>query len=203
MNKISLGVYPCLLIASNFIKRRGGDEHLNKKEKEDFIEEMKGRLQKAHATFLVDYKGLDVDAMNSIRAELRKSETEFRVVKNRLLNLASLDTDTSSLKEYFKGPCALAITYDDVVAPAKALMEESKKSENLNIKVGQISGKIMDLEGIKRLAELPSREVLLAQVLSTMQAVPSSFVRVLNGVLVKFLNVLKAIESQKSEGGAA
>lgn len=173
---------------------------MNKKEKENFIEEMKGRLQKAHATFLVDYKGLDVDAMNSIRAELRKSETEFRVVKNRLLNLASLDTDTSSLKDYFKGPCALAITYDDVVAPAKALIEETKKSAKLNVKVAQISGRIIDLEGIKRLAELPSREVLLAQVLSTMQAVPSSFVRVLIGVLVKFLNVLHEIESQKSEG---
>ena len=176
---------------------------MNKKEKENFIEEMKGRLQKARATFLVDYKGLDVEAMNSVRTELRKSETEFRVVKNRLLNLASLDTDTSSLKEYFKGPCALAITYDDVVAPAKALIEEGKKSENLKVKVGQISGKIIDFEGIKRLAELPGREVLLAQALSTMQAVPSSFVRVLNGVLVKFMNVLKAIETQKSDGESA
>ena len=176
---------------------------MNKQEKENFIEEMKGRLQKATATYLVDYKGLDVEAMNSVRRELRKSETEFRVVKNRLLNLASLDTETSSLKEYFKGPCALAITYDDVVAPAKALVEESKKSENLKVKVGQISGKIIDFEGIKRLAELPGREVLLAQALSTMQAVPSSFVRVLNGVLVKFMNVLKAIETQKSEGESA
>ena len=176
---------------------------MNKKEKENFVEEMKGRLQKARATFLVDYKGLDVESVNSVRTALRKSETEFRVVKNRLLKLASLDTDTSSLKEYFKGPCALAITYNDVVAPAKALIEESKKSENLNVKVGQISGKIMDLEGIKRLAELPSREVLLAQALSTMQAVPSSFVRVLNGVLVKFMNVLKAIERQKTEGETA
>ena len=200
--KVSIA-YPCLLIASNFIKRIGGDEYLNKKEKENFIEEMKGRLQKARATFLVDYKGLDVEAMNSVRSALRKSETEFRVVKNRLLNLASLDTDTSSLKEYFKGPCALAITYNDVVAPAKALIEESKKSESLTVRVGQISGKIIDFEGIKRLAELPSREILIAQALSTMQAVPSSFVRVLNGVLVKFMNVLKAIETQKSGGEPA
>lgn len=176
---------------------------MNKKEKKIFIDEMRGRLQKAKATFLVDYKGLDVEAMNSVRAELRKSETEFRVVKNRLLNLASLDTDTASLKTYFKGPCALAITYDDVVAPAKVLIDESKKSDNLEVKVGQISGKIIDFEEIKRLAELPGREVLLARALSTMQAVPSSFVRVLNGLSIKFLNVLKAIESQKSEAETA
>ena len=171
---------------------------MNRKEKEAFIEDMKGRLQKAQATFLVDYQGLDVEAMNSLRTELRKSNTEFRVVKNRLLNLASLDTDTASLKEYFVGPCALAITYDDVVSPAKALIQESEKTKKLEVKVGQISGKIMDSAGVKRLASLPSREVLLAQALSTMQAVPSSFVRVLNGLLVKFMNVLKAIEEQKS-----
>jgi large subunit ribosomal protein L10 len=193
-------VYPWLLIASNSIKRRGGDEYLNKQEKEKFIEDMRGRLQKAQATFLVDYQGLDVEAMNSIRTELRKSNTELRVVKNRLLNLASIDTDTASLKEYFVGPCALAITYDDVVAPAKALIQESAKTKKLEVKVGQISGKIVDLAGVKRLASLPSREILLAQTLSTMQAVPTSFVRVLNGVLVKFMNVLKAVEDQKSAG---
>ncbi len=173
---------------------------MNKQDKEKFIEDMRGRLQKAQATFLVDYQGLDVEAMNSIRTELRKSNTEFRVVKNRLLNLASHDTDTASLKAYFVGPCALDITYDDVVAPAKALIQESEKSNKLEVRVGQISGKIMDLAGVKRLAALPSREVLLAQTLSTMQAVPSSFVRVLNGLLVKFMNVLKAIEDQKSAG---
>ena len=173
---------------------------MNKQEKENFIEDMRGRLQKAQATFLVDYQGLDVETMNSIRTELRKSNTEFQVVKNRLLNLASQDTDTASLKEYFVGPCALAITYDDVVAPAKALIQESGKSDKLEVKVAQISGKIVDPAGVKRLASLPSREVLLAQALSTMQAVPSSFVRVLNGLLVKFMNVLKAIEDQKSAG---
>lgn len=173
---------------------------MNKQEKEKFIEDMRGRLQKAQATFLVDYQGLDVEAMNSIRTELRKSNTELRVVKNRLLNLASIDTDTASLKEYFVGPCALAITYDDVVAPAKALIQESAKTKNLEVKVGQISGKIVDLAGVKMLASLPSREILLAQTLSTMQAVPASFVRVLNGVLVKFMNVLKAVEDQKSAG---
>ena len=170
---------------------------MNKKEKENFIEDMRGRLQKAQATFLVDYQGLDVEAMNSIRTELRRSNTEFRVVKNRLLNLASLDTDTASLKEYFVGPCALAITYDDIAAPAKALIQESEKSEKLEVKVAQISGKIVDVAGVKRLASLPSREVLLAQALSTMHAVPTSFVRVLNGLLVKFMNVLKTIEDQK------
>jgi len=174
---------------------------LNKKEKEIFIADMNSRLQKAQATFLVDYQGLNVEALNSLRQELRKSNTEFQVVKNRLLKLASQDTETGSLSEQFVGPCALAITYDDVVAPAKALVDQDRKNAKLELKVGQIGGKPMDVEGIKRLADLPSRDVLLAQVLSAMQAVPASFVRALNGITLSLLNVLKAIENQKSETG--
>jgi len=175
--------------------------YLNREEKEIFVADMKNRLQKSRATFLVDYQGLDVEAMNLLRKELKKSDTEFQVVKNRLLRLASQDTHNASLEEYFVGPCALAINYEDAVAPAKAMIDQGKVSKNLTIKAGQIAGKAMDLEGIKRLAALPSRDVLLAQVLSAMQAVPTSLVRALSGVVVNLLNVLKAIESQKTEEG--
>ncbi|MBN1277046.1 MAG: 50S ribosomal protein L10, partial [Deltaproteobacteria bacterium] len=78
-----------------------------------------------------------------------------------------------------------------------------KDLAKLNIRVGQTSGKMLDVDGIKRLAKLPGREQLLAQVLSAMQAVPTSFVRVTNGVLVNLMNVLKAIETAKQEGQAA
>jgi large subunit ribosomal protein L10 len=78
----------------------------------------------------------------------------------------------------------------------------SKDNKKLDIKVGQMSGKTMDVEAIKRLAELPGRDELLSQVLSAMQEVPTSLVRVLNGLLVNFLNVLKAIETTKENGTA-
>lgn len=172
---------------------------MKKSEKEAFVNKMKGRLEKARATFLVDYQGLDVEAMNNLRGELRKVDAEFQVVKNRLLKLASQETETGSMKDHFVGPCALAISYDDMVAPAKVLVNQSKDNAKLEIKVGQIAGKIIDFDGIKRLAELPSRDVLLAQVLSAMQGVATSLVRVLNGTAVNLLNVLKAIEGQKGE----
>jgi large subunit ribosomal protein L10 len=172
---------------------------LNKKQKENFITDMNGRLKKANATFLVDYHGLDVESINKVRGELRNSGTEFSVVKNRLLKLASKDTDSESIDEYFVGPCAIAITYDDIVAPAKVLVDLSKELKKLEIKVGQTSGKPMTPDDIKRLANLPGREQLLAQVLSAMQAVPTSFVRVTNGVLVNLMNVLKAIEEAKTQ----
>ncbi len=170
---------------------------MDKKDKEILIEQMNERLKRAKATFLVDYQGLDVESMNKIRGELRKIDTEFYVIKNRLLKLASKDTDTETIAEEFVGPCALAITYDDIVSPAKALVDLEKGLDKLDLKVGQMSGKFMGLEDIKRLAKLPGREQLLAQVLSAMQAVPASFVRVTNGVLVNLMNVLKAIETAK------
>jgi len=175
---------------------------LERKEKEIFIADMKDRLTRAKATFIVDYQGLRVEAISKLRKELKDIGNEFRVVKNRLMKLACQDTETESLKEHFEGPCGLAITYDDIVAPAKVLVDFSKDNKNLDIKIGQTSGKTMDLEAIKRLAELPSRDELLSQVLSAMQAVPSSLVRVLNGLLVNFLNVLKAIEASKENGKA-
>lgn len=172
---------------------------MKRSDKEIFVADMRDRLQKAQATFLVDYQGLDVKAMNRVRKELRESEIEFLVVKNRLLKLASKETTTSSIEEHFTGPCAIAITYDDIIAPAKVLVDLSKDYEKLEIKRGQMHGQPLDLDAIKRLSRLPGRDALLAQVLSAMQAVPASLVRVLNGVLISFLSVLKAIEA-KADG---
>lgn len=172
---------------------------MNRQEKEKFIADFRGRLEKSQGSFLVDYQGINVDGVNRLRNELRKVDAEFQVVKNRLLKLACEETETALIKDYMQGPSAVALTYEDVVGTAKVLVDFSKDFKDLKIKVGQISGKVIDLEAIKRLAELPGKDVLLAQALSAMQAVPGSFVRILNGVIAKMLNVLKAIEEQKGK----
>ena len=177
----------------------GGEEvDMKKTEKEKFVAELHSRLKETYGTFLVDYQGLNVDAMNRLRNELRKAGAEFQVVKNRLLKLASRDTPSETIEDHMTGPSGIAIASEDVVAPAKVLMGFAKEFAHLKVKACQISGKPTGPDGVKRLAELPGREVLLAQTLSAMQAVPASFVRVLNGVPVKFMNVLKAIEQQKA-----
>ncbi len=172
---------------------------MDKNTKKAFIDDMNEKLKKAQATYIVDYQGLDVLSMEKIRDELRKIGAEFYVVKNRLLRLAAKDTESESISDQFVGPCAMAVAYDDVVAPAKVLVDMEKDLNKLEIKVAQTAGKMIDLDGIKKLAKLPGREQLLAQVLSAMQAVPTSFVRVTNGVLGNFMNVLKAIETAKQE----
>jgi len=101
--------------------------------------------------------------------------------------------------EPLKRPSGIAMTYEDVVSPAKVLVDFSKKFKQFEIKSGQVSGRAINAEAIRRLAELPGKDILLAQALSAMQGVPSALVRVLNGVILQLLNVLKAIQQEKEE----
>ena len=170
---------------------------MDRKGKEKVVAVLKEKLGRACGTFLVDYQGLNVESITKLRRELREADIEFQVVKNNLLSIASQDTEAAVLKDYIAGPCALAITFDDVVMPAKVLTRFIQDHEALEIKVGQIKGKVIELSAIKRLAQLPSREVLLSQVLFSLSSVPTSFVRLLSEMLRRLVSVLEAIQRQK------
>ena len=170
---------------------------LDREKKKEIVEGLRKVLDGSEGTFLVNYQGLDVETLAKLRHQLKEADIDFRVAKNRLLMIASEKTDTAALKDHISGPCALAVTYDDVVMPAKILTKFSEENEELEIKVGQIDGKIIDLSGIKRLAELPSRDVLLSKLLFSLSGVATNFVRVLSEVPRSFLNVLRAIKEQK------
>jgi large subunit ribosomal protein L10 len=135
--------------------------------------------------------------MNDLRRKLRESDIEYQVVKNTLLVRAAEDTDVALIKDYFKGPSAVAISYEDPVAPAKVLTQFAKDNDKLEIKVGVLNGKVLDVNAIKALATLPSREVLLAQFLAVLNAVPTSFVRAMAEIPRSLVNVLTAIKDQK------
>jgi large subunit ribosomal protein L10 len=172
---------------------------MKKGEKEALVKETREKLQTCQGSFLVDYKGLTVASLSKIRRELKQADAELKVIKNTLLRIASEGTSTEALRDFMKGPTAIAVAKGDVIQAAKALVSMAKEFQDLKLKAGQISGKLIDEAGIKKLSEIPGREVLLSQLLGTMQAVPAAFVRVLAGVMVKFLNVLKAIEAQRAE----
>ena len=148
-------------------------------EKQQIVEDLRDRFSKSAIIVLTDYKGLDVATMNELRRRLRAEEIEYRVVKNTMLIRASADNDGDLIKDFFKGPSAVALGYDDPTTPAKVLVQFAKDHEQLEIKVGVMSGKVLDPTAIKALAKLPSREVLLGQLLSALNAVPTSFVRTL------------------------
>ena len=136
-------------------------------------------------------------AINALRRKLRQADIDYQVAKNTLLIRASEGTDVAVIKEHFVGPSAIAISYEDPVAPAKVLTDFAKENQKLEIKAGVMGNKMLDAAAIKSLASLPSRDALLGQVLSTMNGVPTAFVRTLNGVTGNFLNALTAIRDQK------
>jgi len=166
-------------------------------EKEKIVADLHDNFKKSKVVILTDYKGLDVSAISKLRRKLREVDVEYKVVKNTLITKASEDTDAALIKDYFKGPSALALSYDDPVAPAKALVDFAKENDKLEIQIGVMEGKIIDLNEIKALSSLPSIEVLLGQLLSVMNGVPTALVRALNDVPVKLLNVMQAIRDQK------
>ncbi|MBF0100719.1 MAG: 50S ribosomal protein L10 [Desulfobacterales bacterium] len=171
---------------------------LEKKKK--IAENLHDRLLKSKIVLLVENKGLNVKTITDLRRELRKAGVEFQVVKNTLLTRAAEGTGVTALKSYFKGPNAVVINYDDPIIPAKQLTKFVKDNELLKIKAGILNGRILDENAIKTLSKLPSREILISQVLSVFVTVPTSLVRALSDVPRRLLNVLSAIERQKKEG---
>jgi large subunit ribosomal protein L10 len=165
--------------------------------KQQITEDLHDRFARSAIIVLTDYKGLDVTSINDLRRKLREANIEYQVVKNTLLVRAAEDTEVALIKDHFKGPSAVAISYDDPVAPAKVLTQFAKDNDKLEIKVGLLNGKVLDAQAIMALAKLPSRDVMLAQLLATLNAVPSSFVRVLAEVPRSMVNVLTAIKDQK------
>jgi len=171
---------------------------LNKESKQQVVAEMREKLQRAKAVFLADFRGMNVGKATDLGNELRKAAVEYKVVKNTLLELASRETDKESLSPHYVGPTAVALSYDDPVAAAKVLSRFAKEQQaTFKLKAGVLSGKVISVADIQALADLPSREVLLAKLLATMQAPTTNFVGVLAAVPGSFVRLLNAIRIQK------
>lgn len=171
---------------------------MNKESKQQVVAEMREKLQRAKAVFLADFRGMNVGKATDLRNELRKAAVEYKVVKNTLLELASRETDKESLSPHYVGPTAVALSYDDPVAAAKVLSRFAKEQQaTFKLKAGVLSGKVISVADIQALADLPSREVLLAKLLATMQAPTTNFVGVLAAVPGSFVRLLNAIRIQK------
>jgi large subunit ribosomal protein L10 len=166
-------------------------------EKKKIVEELHERLVKSKVVIVTDYKGLTVETMTELRRKLREAQIDYRVVKNTLLIRAAKETGVALIQDQLKGPSAIALSFDDPVAPAKVLMEFAKKNAKLEIKAGVMEDRVLDLASIKALAALPSREALLSQLLSAMVGVPTGLVSVLNGIPQKLMYALQAIKDQK------
>lgn len=171
------------------------------KQKQEVVKEISDKMKNAKAMVLADYRGLTVEQDTELRSALRKAGVEYRVVKNTLTRFAAKENNLEGLTPYLSGPTAIALSNTDPVAPAKVLMEYSKKYEKLELKVGVVEGKIIDLNGIKALAELPPKEVLIARALGGIKSPLAGLVNVLNGNIRGLVVALNAIAEKKAAAG--
>lgn len=165
--------------------------------KEQVVAELHDKLQRASAAILTDFRGMTVAEMTELRDALAAEQVEYQVVKNTLMRLASKETGSSALEPLLKDTCAVAIGYGDPSIPAKVIKKISKTNEKLKVKAGVLGERLLDVKQVGALAELPSREELLAKLLGTLNAVPTGLVTVLSGVPRAFVSVLSAIEREK------
>lgn len=162
------------------------------------VVEIAQKLEQAAAGIFVDYRGLTVEQDTKLRNELREAGVEYKVVKNTLVKFAAEQQGLNELDPFLSGPTSMALSYTDPVAPAKVLSKFAKENEVFEIKTGFVDGKVIGLDEIKALAELPSREVLVAKALGGLNAPISGFANVLNANLRGLAIVLNAIAEQKS-----
>lgn len=172
----------------------------NLEKKQQVVTEIRTRLENAVAAVLADYRGLNVAEVSELRNQLREAGIEYKVLKNTLTRIAARDLGLGELEQYLEGPTAIAFSPTDPVAPAKILADFAKNHKALELKAGVIEGKVIGLDGLKALADLPTREVLLSQVLGGMKAPLYGLVTVLSGPARNLVYVLNAIKQQKEAG---
>jgi large subunit ribosomal protein L10 len=170
---------------------------LERSEKEKIVGELLERLKKSQAVFVVGYHGMDVPTMEQLRRNLRGIEGELKVAKNTLMRLALGQAGFSGDGHLLKGQNAFVFSYRDVVQVAKALADFAKKFPQLEVRGGFLGTRLLTAQDVQRLAELPSREELLARVVGGVAAPLVGLLGVLQGVLRNFVWVLKAIEEKK------
>lgn len=149
------------------------------------IDEIKAKLEGASSIVLVDYRGLSVEEDTALRKELREANVEYKVFKNTMMNFAFEGTVFDSLKKHLEGPSALAISYEDATAGPRILEASTKKYKKLEFKAGVVEGVYYDADGIKVVATIPTREVLLAKLLGSMKSPISTFARTIKAVAEK------------------
>lgn len=169
---------------------------LNLDDKKAVVAEVSAEVAGAQSIIVAEYRGLEVGDVTALRANARKANVYLRVLKNTLVRRAVAGTPFEGLADKMVGPLIYGISKDPVGA-AKLLHDFGKSNQKLVVKAGAMPNYVMDAEGVKALASMPSREELLSKLLGTMQAPITQFVRTLNEVPTKFVRGLAAVRDAK------
>jgi large subunit ribosomal protein L10 len=169
-------------------------------EKAKTIDELAEKLRDSRGAVLLDYRGLDVAAISALRRQLRAQEVEFHVAKNTLLRIAADRAEIDVAPDLLTGPTAIAFGWRDEVTPAKLLTDFARRNRVVQVKGGIIAGRSMDATQIGRVAELPSREVLLAQLIGVIQAPLARALAVLQAPAREIAGLADALRNKKENG---
>jgi large subunit ribosomal protein L10 len=171
---------------------------MQRNEKQQLVDELKAKMQKAAIAVAVGYKAIDAEATVKLRKTFREQKVDYKVVKNTLARLAAKGTPFEKLTEGLDGPNALILGYDDVVAPAKVLRDVLKEQgEKMQVKGGVVQGNLVDAKGITALADMPGLPELRGMLVGMIAAPASKLVRLFNTPGSQLAQVLKA-KSEKA-----
>ena len=169
---------------------------MDRSQKEKAVEDFKNIFNEAEAVIVAQYKGLNSETIDELRTKTRDSNVSFKVTKNRLIKIALTGGEYENISDLFTGPTAIAYS-KDVVAAAKVTSEFSKSNENLVIVGGALKEKVLDLDGIKHLASLPSLPELQAKIIGLISAPARQIATVVAAPATQLITVTKAYEGAK------
>lgn len=170
--------------------------------KVEAVERLKARLSGVKTAVLTEYRGLTVQQISNLRRQLRPAAAEYKVIKNRLARLALKDSPLDGLGPHLKGPTGLVITKEDSVALAKTLQAFVKANPVLQVKVGYVEGRLLAPAELRAMADLPSREVLLGQVVGALRAPLAGLVGMLDGMLRSLVSMLDQVRAKKESSAS-
>lgn len=179
----------------------GGDKLKEEKlqSKQALVDEIKENIQGAQSIVLLNYRGLNVEEVTELRAKYREANVSYKVYKNTMMRRAFNELGYENLDEIFKGPSAIAFGMEDPASAAKISAEFAKEHEALEIKSGIVDGKVLSVEEVDALAKLPSKEVLIAQVLGGLNAPIQGLANVLSGSIRSLAIVLQQIAEKQEQ----
>ncbi|MBD3314898.1 MAG: 50S ribosomal protein L10 [Chitinivibrionales bacterium] len=171
-------------------------------ERQKRVDEFEGAFADAVGIYLTDFTGVDVEKITKLRSELRAAGARYIVVKNSLARIALTKCGIEGLTDYVKGPVGVAVIKEDATAPAKIIRDFNKEHKDLlNLRAAYVEGTVFEAQDALRLADLPSRDVLLSQLLSCLQAPMTNLAGSLNGIMSKFVRVVAAVRDKKEQEG--
>ena len=166
-------------------------------DKVEQIELITEKLRRAKVAVLTDYRGLTVRQLQDLRGRLRAQDVEYRVIKNTLARRAAVEAGHPDFQDALKGPVAIAFGYDDIGTPARLLGEFTRQTRlRLEITGGLVEGRVMGPELVRQTADLPSREVLIAQLLGTLQSPVSQLVATIQAPVQQLVGLLEAYKDK-------